>query len=75
MHQARITEMFSISIVAKASSLHALKHKGYSSYPQKKEELQRVQPVKPPMSAVADMIYDNILFINDSTLQLFYFTS
>ena len=55
LHKARITAMFSISIVATASFLHASKHKGHSSYPQKKAELRRVQLGKPPLTVVADI--------------------
>ena len=55
LHKARITAMFSISIVAKASSLHASKHKGHSSYSQKKVELRGAQLGKPPLSVVADI--------------------
>ena len=47
--------MFSISTEANVSSLHATKHKGHSSYPQKKAELRRVQLGKPPLSVVADI--------------------
>ena len=55
LHKARITAMFSISIVAKASSLHASKYKGHSSYPQKKAKIRRVQLGKPPLSVAADI--------------------
>ena len=55
LHNARITKMFSISIVAKFSSLHASKNKGHSPYRQWKEELQRIQLEKPPLSVVADI--------------------
>ena len=62
LQRAKVSNLFSKSIVAKVSSLHVSEHKGCFSYPQRKAKLRRIQIGKSPLIVVAVKVFPPLTY-------------